>query len=113
MNSRSVSKSSRSDSGAGEGGVPDVAADEHRVHLLGARDLDQLAEDGLELGDAALAAHGAAQVPVGGVEESHQPAPSQRSKRAKASTLSATSEARVAHAGRGNSTSSGTGISGC
>src|SRR3954447_9046413 len=91
--------------------VEQIASRENAVHLLPDRNVHHLGEDCLMLGMPRHGAESLADMPVGRMQESHLDLPKPANASA-APAGSATSDGRVAHAGNGNWTSRGTGISG-
>ena len=104
--------------GERRGRLEQVAGDEHDVDGFAACDLDDLGEHRAVLVETRVAAQRLADVPVGGVQDPHDGPAYGSSGTAAAPDRGrdwrpARSDGRVAHAGNGNSTTSGTGISGC
>ena len=97
--------------GRRRGGVEQVAGDDDEIHVVRGGDADDLVEHGAVLDGPAGAAQRLADVPVPGVQQAHHTSPSNGSSTA-APGIDPASAERVAHDGKGKSTSTGTGSRG-
>src|SRR5439155_4331435 len=98
------------------GGVEQVAGHEHRVDSVLGGDRRDLGEHGDVFAGTRPSTNRPTHVPVGGVEEFHEGSPCHGSSGwlvADGDAPRSASRARVAHAGKGNSRTSGIGSSGC
>src|SRR5207237_185426 len=99
--------------GGGSGGVEEVADHEHDIDALARGDRSDLGQHLAMLVGARSTTDGASDMPIGSVQDLHRGNPSNGSAgNPSADGLAPASALRVAHEGKGNSSTSGIGSSG-